>query len=721
MILFLISFLLIFGSSYLISSILNRENNILGLIYIFLTAFANIVFTIELLSLFSKISTNGVLLINGITFIISLLIWNKLKRPLWHINCKPFFIHVFNAMKRDKSLFIYCACFLFFIGLSIFFCIIMPVVNSDADSYHVLRCLFWIHNGSLNHFPIADSRNICLPINSEILYAWVLMFFKSETFLGFFGFTGYLLSIISTYKILDFMKYSMRKKLWVIFVLSSFASVIVQASGTETDIIIAGLVSSSLMIYWYALKKNTIVPIFMSALAYALAIGTKTPAIFAIPAIGIGMLLLSIFYKKKEYFKPLLIFLGFGIINFLLFSSYNYILNYIDFGDIAGSTLFLAPHKNFDGIKAIPANFIKYIFLYFDFTGFKWGDYSTKFLMGIRDSIISGLHLLNTTGVFSTKSQINQTLLEPLMGLGILGIIVFLPCWIISLVKPIFKRDKKTLILGFFGIALLLNIIIMSYSIIFMTFSVRFLMFFTVLSAPVLVYSYRKKGIGKFFIILFAIFYLTQVSTHLWSRNFSRIKSLYNQGYTTREIRSLATCSNLPPHKMKITKSQYNELINSGKCKFNNYIKNNFSKNTNILLYSNMSDELLELKFLDFDGYNINAGVLTDIMDDNLSKYDIIITVDNKQVSSTLNNHYLPHESEALICSDINKSSKTNAVSKYPYGTYCTLQPDYLKARGFKLIKTIEYSIIPPPELKTSKQKIPIAYFYENIHNYNKK
>src|SRR5574344_107915 len=389
MILFVISFLLVFIIAYLIASVLNKENNIFGLIYIALIAVANIVLSTEILSLFSQISQNGMLLMNTLTFLSALYVWNKFKRPLWHVDCKPFFKQTFNALKMDKSLIILAGCFIFLLGTLIFLCTIIPIVNPDAAAYHVLRSVYWIQNKNLNHFLIADSRNLCLPINSEILYAWVLMFCKKEVFLGFFSFVGYIISMISTFTFLDFMQYSMRNKLWGIFILSSFASVIVQASSTETDIIIAGLVSSSLLMFWYAIKNDKLIPLFMSALSYALAIGTKTPSLFAIPAIGIAMIIISTHYRKKEFYKPLLLFLGFGIVNFLIFSSYNYILNFIDYGNIAGSITFLVPHKNFDGIKAIPANFIKYIFLYFDFTGFKWGTYSSKFLIGCRDSLIS--------------------------------------------------------------------------------------------------------------------------------------------------------------------------------------------------------------------------------------------------------------------------------------------------------------------------------------------
>ena len=103
----------------------------------------------------------------------------------------------------------------------------------------------------------------------------------------------------------------MRVRLWCIFMLSSFAGVIVQSTGTETDMIVAGLVFSSIYLYWRALKEKRIVPVFFSALAYALALGTKSTAFMAVPGVGLFMIGLGIYYRKKEFYRLFLLFLIF--------------------------------------------------------------------------------------------------------------------------------------------------------------------------------------------------------------------------------------------------------------------------------------------------------------------------------------------------------------------------------------------------------------------------
>ena len=105
--------------------------------------------------------------------------------------------------------------------------------------------------------------------------------------------------------------------------LSSFPSVIVQISGTETDVIIAGLVLASIYLFWNALKNSKISTLYFSALAYALAIGTKTPALMLVLPVGLWMLWMAYSYKQKDFYKPIVWFLGFGVINFVLFASYQ--------------------------------------------------------------------------------------------------------------------------------------------------------------------------------------------------------------------------------------------------------------------------------------------------------------------------------------------------------------------------------------------------------------
>jgi len=636
-ILFFISFVLVFVSSYFITSVIAPKRSIVGFLYLFIIAFAQIVLTFEVLSLFTAIKPFCVLGLNSMIFIGSIFLWQKNSKPLWSLDCKDFKTRVLNSLRLDKSLIWLFVGFLVLMFSAVFLCTIMPITSADGYGYHVARSLFWVLNGSLNHFEIADIRALCLPINSEILYAWVLLFMKKAVFLGFFSFVGYLLSIVSIYNILGFLGYCTRKKLWVIFILSSFSSVLVQISGTETDIIIAGLVTSSLFLFWYALKNNKITPIIMASLAYSLAIGTKTTSLIAIPGMGLLFLALAIYYRKKEFYKPLGWFLGAGLINFLIFASFNYILNFIAFSNFMGADSLMQATKNQYGFRAIPANFIKYIFMFFDFTGFRWSDYIGPNITQFRDSILSFLHLSDMTDGLYSMSGVNRTLLEPIMGAGILGFLVYLPCLVWSCKKPIFealfkkKHHKKTLYLLAFGLFFVINLLMMSYLIGYMIFSVRFVMTFIVLSAPILIYSYLgKKNPLKYLIIAFALFYLTIVSTHLWSRPFIKIiHKLAIEKVSVTEIRDLVGSRN------------FSENINDANQQYllSRYVEATYPKNTKILAFIGTGDFIYYLKSLCLKGYNIDIGRMENVKNIDISKYNIIISTNEGQTATVVKDY----------------------------------------------------------------------------------
>lgn len=685
MFLFFISFLLVFVSSYLLVSVINPKKNILGLIYLCLITFAQIVLTFEILSLFTAINQICVLALNLLFTGGSVYFWNKSKRPLWSLSCKDFRNRMNNALKLDKSLMWLYVGFMTCIIVAIILNALMPITNADAQAYHCARSLFWVLQGSLNHFIVPDIRNLCLPINSEILYAWVILFLKTDAFFGFFSFVGYWMAVISIYNILGFMGYCVRKRLWVIFILSSFSSVIVQLSGTETDIIIAGLITSSIFMFWYALKHNEKIPLFMASLAYALAIGTKTTALIAIPGAGLILAGLCFYYKK---YKPLGLFLVFGILNFLIFSSYNYILNLIDYHNISGPVNFLVVSKNYYGIKGMVANFIKYIFMFVDVTGFTWSKYLGPIVVFGRNNILNLLHLgYIKDGLYTTPYEVNNRLLEPLMGAGILGLIVFLPSLIWASIKPLFKhKSRKTLLVGLFALAFIVNILSISYLLAYMAFSVRFIMSFMVISSPILVYSYlSKKNPFKYIIIFFALFYLMCVSTHIWPRPFMKIaRKLVHEHRSITYVRHLARCKDFDAIP------EYSNAM----CPLADKIQEKLSNKKRFLAFISSSECIFIVKALEFKGYHIDFANLEDVQNINFDKYDYVIKPSEAQIS-TLIKHYEQRKDEVKIKNNKIISS-TNQLTpclyqqnvailtakdkeaKYPFQSYCGMSQEYL-------------------------------------------
>lgn len=716
MILFFISFVLVFVSSYFITSIISPKKSILGLIYLFLIAFAQIVLTFEILSLFSAIKEFWVLGANVIFFAVATFVWFKKGLPLWSLEFADFKNKFNNALKLDKSLIWLYVGFCVLIISAIIINAIMPITNADAQGYHVARSLFWVFQGSLNHFNVADIRALCLPINSEILYAWVILFIKKDVLFGYFSFVGFILTIVSLYNIMSYLGFCTRKKLWVIFILSSLPSFLVQISGTETDIIIAGLVTSSIFLFWYALKNNKMIPIFMSALAYALAIGTKTPSIMVIPTVSLFLIGLCHHYKN---YKPFALFLGFGILNFIIFSSYNYILNFLHFGNIMGSDSFMVVSKNYYGIKAIPANFVRYIFMFFDFTGFRWSDYVGPSILKLRDSILAAIHSTYIYGgIYTSGYDVQRTLIEPMMGAGILGFILFVPCVVWSFIKAVFKfKYHRVKILLIYSALFVSNILILSYLLAYMAFSVRFVMFFIVLSAPIISYSYFKKmNPLKFIFVFFAVIYLYLVSTHIWARPISQIGKLMMHGSTISDIRLRAVCKDFN----KVTSYE------NGACILKFRLKHHFMPGTKILVFANSGETIYLLKALQFEGYPMDFALMEDAEKIDFNKYNLIISSNEGQSSTYIK--YFPQrkneckfEKNRLILNDYTLvpcyyvpnmfiSNTGFDIDNHPYQVHCILSKNFMDKQN---IVPIGYAGVIKPKMHETSYYV--IYLNKNL------
>ena len=718
--LFLVSFILVFSSSYFTASIFTK-NFYEHFTYLMLTAFAQLILTFEVLSLFSAINVQNVLIFNIIIFALTFILWLKRQRPIFFPDFKLIFNKYLNVCKLDRSLIILSISFIIFLIGAFWLVLVLPITNADAVDYHVARSMFYILNGSLNHFDIADVRILTFPLNSEIIYAWVLLLLKKEAFLGGLSFFGYLLSIFSIVKFMRLAGFCLRKIVWSIFMVSSLASVLVQISGTETDVLTASLILSSVTLFWISFKDNKITNIIFSSIAYAIAVGTKTTAIIAIPAVAVIMLFLS--YKYKNFKNFIMFCIGF-VLNFLIFSAYIYIINFIDYGSIIGTKSSIVAHKNFFGIKGMVANFVRHIFLFFDFSGFKWGEYVGQYFLAVKLFILKLLHVSNVPeGIYSNPKGsfgINGTLIEPNMSFGILGFLVLLPCLVYSLIKLFISKNLKTVLLAVLSFSYLVFIIFLSYMIAYMNYNCRFLAMFAVIATPVLSYSYYKKqNILKVIFTVFMIYYLVLVSSHLWARTWWHYaKSMIYNGETISDIRLKARCANYSAKKGEIYDSN---------CIFwlNFRGKENLAKSRVLYISSAVNNLFLPATLKYFDGINIDFGIIPNIETYNLDNYDYIVFSDKSQYLSFLPDKNLPlvykiqdnnikiEKKQSHYCFYLtqngifknNKNIDELDLKDRPYSEECIIDSNFLASHNFYKISI--FSDID----KSDEKKFPFVVY----------
>ena len=654
--------------SFFLASIFNLS------VIFFISFFAFVILNIEILSLFKGISGQNILILTFLEFLIVGFIWFKNKKIPSTSNFKGFLIELKNSLLADKSLLVLFLFWVFCIAISFILALLSPVNEPDAQGYHALRSLFWAKDGFISHFEIADIRCHSMPINSELFYVWILSLSKNDLGFGLLQFFSYFLLIISSFKIMEFYEIDFNKRIWSILIFSSFAGVISQISSTQTDLLVGSLLTTSFYLILEFKKQNKLNFLYFASLSMAISFGVKSTGIIA----SIPLLIWYIFLLKKEFIKYFL----FLILNFSIFSSYNYILNLINYSSPLGAKSALLGHGFWGGFGAIVANFIRYIFQFFDFSGFTIGFYINKFLLSAQAAAIEFFNIPRDLGENVGLNFTNISMTEQVLGFGILGFLVFLPSSIIGFF------NKK---LRIFSIIFWAMILTLSFSIAYMIYSIRFIVTFVAFSIPLISLTYFKKmNLYKFFIILFAIFYLGYASLFLSQRPMYHLKKEFQK---TPDIK-------LIQNKMRDLNYKFYPSFNEAYT-MKSAVEPICKDNSKIAIFASNGYMLYSTKFLEFNySCKIDTLNILHIRNYDLSNYDYIITQKN-----------LPQHIEVINANDIKNplTPSNKAICYYEGFDYkrrprllnfneldkalsasCKINNEFLADIGFKISGEIE-------------------------------
>lgn len=597
-------------SSYLIASIFNN------LLIIFIAFFAFVILNMEILSVFSNITQANIFIFTILNLIFSIIFF-KLKKSAF---LKPKFDlqRLKNAFLLDKSLIILSVAFLSLIFVSLFLATVMPSLEPDSQTYHFLRAYEFTKQHSLQHFETNDIRALIMPINSEIFYSWMLLFKKNFHGYGILSFFSFLLTIFSMWNIFEKFKFSYRKRLYAIFLFSSLSAIIIQMPSLQTDLLVGSLLLCAFSLF----ISNEI---FFSSLSLAIAMGTKSTGVISILSFIILIILYEKLIEKRENLKNIKHFILFLIINFLVFSSYNYILNLLQFNNPLSNQAAYEGHKFWGGFRGYIANLINFFFQSFDFTGFKWGYYLNNEIMSIKNNFFNLININPFIGCNIEQEKVNIISDEQIIGFGILGFLVFLPAIAISLFKILFNKNKKTKLVFIAALVFIINVAVLAKSVAYMIFSIRFIVSFVCLSSIVLIFVYKKKAFYKPIILFFCLFYMIilpfhnvrmpfwQIYTKLKENNFN-LNKFEDACYERKVISTLEIAPRI--HET---------------------IKEKYKNKKNIAFIKNLESSALYLKKLDFEGYNVDFLVMGTLNDEKIKKYDLIILEDKVQNDNIFN------------------------------------------------------------------------------------
>lgn len=522
----MISFLMVLFSSYSFVRLLKPERVINTILYLVLIMISQIICSIEYLSIVKQVTPAELLLINFSVFLISILFWKYGKNP--HFDFTEF-KKIIKTIKQDKTLFFLFILCVYSGIISLFLALAAPSNAYDNLGYHIARIGFWIQNHTLAHYETSMVRQVIYSINSEIIMLWSMLFLKRDYLAILPQYLAYLGIIFLVYCYLKYLKISTKRILWTILILASLPEFIIEASSAQTNLIVGFLLFCSFYLFFYGVKENDKKSIIFSAISYSISLGTKYSAFFFVPVFGIIYLIISIKEKKKDFYKPVLLFLVSAIPAFLILSSYNYILNYIDFGNFFGPKPYLDKFSYSFSFKGFIANIIRYFMLMIDFTGIKYTDNIGIHYVQFKDLLFSLLGLKSSDGLSTTDITFMNTMThENFSKLGLLGFIIFIPLVFKYSFKKLFSSGNRMFYIGLTGLFIIGFITMMSILMGFCYPNNRFLLSAFVLSAPIFALSYsRKSTVLKTIITIIAALNLLLIPLTINSREFFKVIKIY--------------------------------------------------------------------------------------------------------------------------------------------------------------------------------------------------
>ncbi len=666
---FLISVLFVLVSSYLIgSSILKNSKNNIGIIVITLIAFAQIVLSFEVLSLLKLISKNGLFICNTIFFIVSVIIFALTKATLYKPNliCETKKIH--NALKKDKLLGLLSICFIVFIASKLFEILVFPVNFGDALGYYIPRCTSWIQNGSIAHFITPDTRELIMPVNMEFLYCWILLFFKNDNGIGIFSFISFIGALYVIYNLLGELGFCRRKRIWSCFVFSSFALIAGMAKDPCADLFIGSLLLTSIYLFLSFIRKGDKIALYFSTLSIALAVGTKTTAIIAFPSV-FAIMAIMLWIEKRELFKKTIVsFLALLFINFIIFSSYNYIQNFIHFGNFISCQEQFLMNKFRGGIKGYICNLIKYALTIFDFSGIDIPAYH-KFLNDLQIKIMTLIG--ETPASYTSKRFLGFVAFNPAYNtmnaaLGAMGLFALLPC----LCKTLFQKlSNKHLLLNLLAISLIVNVLVFSRVMVFTRFNLRYLVTFVVIAAPIVVFSYIKsnKNLYKLLLTILMSLYLFLLPHQ---KPMSYIVS-YNM-----LMKKNPNIENAKEILLKISREEkqiFKYFISKEPCKI-------------ALMILNNEIALSDIEKLKLHGFQIDKILSENLEEYDLEQYNYIITEPYKTTSTNI------QHSEAQHCVYLDNDMNNTTDKKLMASVECFVPFWLFEKAGFKKVQNMKFT-----------------------------
>ena len=210
------------------------------------------------------------------------------------------------------------------LGLAFYIGTLSPINNSDSLHTHLPRIFYWLQHGSLSSWYPTAMTQISYPINISVQGLWLFLFTGSE--MSFFLAPWLALAAIAAqiFDIATLLGAEKHAALTAALLGLSFPVVLLQTYSYQGDAFVAALILCSIFFLLRFYQHKHKADLFLSILVLALSLGSKQTALLVLPTYLLALLLML---RNTLSLRTLLIAALFGLITFMLFSSFKFIQN----------------------------------------------------------------------------------------------------------------------------------------------------------------------------------------------------------------------------------------------------------------------------------------------------------------------------------------------------------------------------------------------------------
>jgi hypothetical protein len=439
---FLDSFSLLVGLIFMFgtASLFNLSFPVRGIVgnwlAIWCLSLAQVVLLSEILSELHLIGRTGFLVGHLLLFLAALTVWLRRGRPIIKENYWFSRSEIIQGVQQHPVLGILGLILAVLATVNLIVPFYLPSFNGDALSYHLPRAYFWWQHETAHHFYTGDFRQVEFPPNTSFYFMWIMALSNGYRWLHVPQWLSGLVAALSACGLARIARHDRPQSIFSGLIYLTFPMVVLQLSTSQNDLITTAAAAPCL---FFALR------IFVSAeedrtwtreavyagLAFGLALGSKYTVFFLLPGFILGIIIVGLYDHQRIFTKRSPVLIAALMFGFLLFGSYNYILNCFDFHHplYSQEAKKLVSNRNDPHIRSFKGNLARYIYQSLDWNGIveSQDHLLVRSQLEITRTISNALNLnIEAPAYFDIVRNPFGFPSEDRAGLGIIGFLVIL-------------------------------------------------------------------------------------------------------------------------------------------------------------------------------------------------------------------------------------------------------------------------------------------------------